>query len=458
MPRLIQASDDNQLWGYTYDGDMSEVFQFQTEIAEQIARELDITLLEPARNSLRTKPTDNLEAYEYYLRGNYYYSRQIFKDDVEMAVKMYEHAIGLDSNFALAWAALSQAHIWLSWEFRQKDGRSKAKVAVDKALKLKPDLIEAHIALGTYYYYGSRDYDKALEQFEIVQRGQPSNAEAIGLIGFIRRRQGNWEQAVKYANESLKFNPRHQLSTFDLGKTYCRMHQYQEAELWLNRTISLDPRILEAYREKILLYISWDESKERAERVIQEASFIRTDPKGFLSEMPLMLIRIFPNLFEDVLEEFSSGTVSIDTIQYLLANAELYAQKNQDQIARAYFDSARVYQEARIQMGVHIQHSYSYLGLAYAGLGIKEEAIKHGKTAVEIMPVSKDALTGSYMLDRLTEIYIKVGEYEKAINQIEYLLSIPSRISVGILKLDPLYDPLHDNPRFQKLLEKYRQR
>jgi len=195
-PQLIAVSDDTQLWSERYDRVIDDIFAVQSEIAAQVVQKLGVTLLVADRQIIEAKPTENIAAYDLYLRGKDYTARRSNRKDAEIAVEMYEKAVELDSGFAVAYAALSQAHIWLRWQFGQQEHALEAKEAIEKAQQLAPDLAETHLAWGDYYYRGSRDYGRAMKHFTIVQKRQPNDVEVIWAIGAIRRRQGKWEQAA----------------------------------------------------------------------------------------------------------------------------------------------------------------------------------------------------------------------------------------------------------------------
>lgn len=167
------------MWAGTYDEDMREVFALQPQIAERVARELDIALLEPERRNLEVKPTDNLEAYEYYLKGIEHGELSVNEEDALLSIEMYKKAVELDSRFALAWAHLSRAYTWKCWMFEDSQSILRAREAADKAMLIDPGLLEGHLALGFIYYYGKRDYDRALEHFHkcLMRR------ESIGPTG-----------------------------------------------------------------------------------------------------------------------------------------------------------------------------------------------------------------------------------------------------------------------------------
>ena len=475
IPQLIQVSDATHLWADTYDEDMAEVFRVQSDIAERVARALDITLIEPERRTLSHKPTENLEAYNYYLQGKVYAARSTLKKDAEIAVQLYEKAVELDPSFVVAYAALSRARIWLRWNFGQIDQAPKAKEAIEKAQQLAPDLAATHLALGYYYYWGSRDYDKAMEHFTIVQRRQPNETEVIGAIGYIRRRQGKWDQAVAQLEKAVALDPRNYSFLISLGQTYFFMRQYVQAERYLNRAISVAPDIPRAYNMKVALYLNWDGRTERALQVLEDASgslawdvldaaFWRLDIVGRNYGQALMRTLRPPDFSQisdkegPILVFESSRVLGSGMLLYYIRKVIVHDRMKQTLLARAYADSARIFLESAIKDGeANLSNPvlHSDLGVVYAKLGRNKEAIQEGEKAVARLPVSKDAKDATYSIKTLAWIYTMVGEYDAAIDQLEYLLSIPSIITVPGLGIDPVWDPLREHGRFKRLLKKY---
>jgi TolB-like protein len=191
-PQLIKVSDDSHVWADVYEEESAEIFRIQSDIAGQVAQALDVTLQGPERRSLEAKPTENLEAYDYYLRGNDYADRSPDTEQQRLAVEMFRKAVAVDPAFAGAWARLSKSltRLYFNLDDPSPQRLADAKEAADTALRLAPDLPEAHLALGYYYYWGLRDYDRALQEFAIARKGQPSNAELEEAAGFVQRRQG----------------------------------------------------------------------------------------------------------------------------------------------------------------------------------------------------------------------------------------------------------------------------
>ena len=466
IPQLIRVMDDTHMWADTYDEEMSEVFRVQSNVAEQVASELEVTLLQSERRALEEKPTENLEAYEYYLRGNHYFAPRIADEDLEDAIKMYEKAVELDPEFAAAWAALSMAQVFLYWGFDRFDALPSARAASDQASRLDPDLPESHLARGYLYLYVSRDYAKALEHFEKAQALRPSDAETAFSIGLVLRRQGRWDEALESLGKAVKTDPRGS-SIYEcvLGDTYYIMRRYEEADRYMSRAISKAPDML-SYVTKANIHLIWDGDVKRAEQVLEEASR-RVSPTAISDWLPNLvnIARVLTATHIDLLDRLradpSMTDSPLDVGAFWLIKADLSAQRGEKDLATSFYDSARVALEAAVRARDESSdltdsgYLIGYLGLAYAGLGRRQEALEEGQRAVALCPVSRDAVEGPVLLVILAEIYTRLGEYDQAIDQLEVVLSIPSEVSVPLLRIDPVWDPLRDHPRFQQLLEKH---
>lgn len=453
IPQLVDVSDNTHLWAETYDDDVSEVFRLQSDIAGRVAQALNVVLVASETPIETARPTENLEAYEYFLRGNAHFGRYLDKEEALDAAQMYQRAVELDPQFAEAHAALAKARVWLTWNFGFGEVAS-AKDALNRALELAPDAIATHEAFGWYYYYGSRDYTAALEHFELVRSREPNNVDALSRIGFIQRRLGKWDEAVEAIAKAIKLDPQSAALVTSQGQTYLRLRRYGEAERHFDRAISLAPNVAAPYVAKARLYLLRDGNIARVQELFQEtrgsveraAWVLGTDDGSDFNRSVLANKRV------DALQLSELGASGIDTIGYFFGHALLVRRDGRRALSRVYYDSARTVLEARLQRNPEADNIHSLLGYAYAGLGREEEAIREGRRAVNLRPVSKDAFNGPRPRERLARVYVLVREYDAAIDELEYLLSIPSLTSVPGLRLDPAWDPLRKYPRFQALV------
>jgi len=458
-PQLIRVSDASHVWAHVYDAVLADVFAVQSNIARQVAETLDVTLLAPEGQALDAKPTTNLEAYDYYLRGKDYQARQLDDEDAHLAVRMYQRAVQLDPTFALAYGALTRAHLMLSWSFGETGELPKAQAALDRAQQLGPELVETHLALGYHYYWGSRDYDHALEQFAWVRARQPNDPDAIRMIGAIHRRQGRWAETVSDQTRATELDPRAHWVFADLGQTYLVLRRYAEADRAFARAASLAPDVRTYPVSRAHVSLLWYGDASKAQQVLRQAGTTVDSVRFLVGPSPdsRVFLRVFAADYGKALAHSPLRAAGGDTASYYLAKAEYYDPTSETPRAHAYFDSARVVLEARMATRPANKASEQWpvempLGLAYAGLGRRADAIRLGRQGAELVPVSRDAFAGPLMLFGLAEIYVLAGEYEAALDQLEYLLSIPSPLSIPLLRVDPLYAPLRGNPRFQRLV------
>jgi len=457
-PQLVRVSDASHVWAKVYDAVLADVFDVQSNIAAQVAETLNVALLAPERQALAVRPTENLEAYDYYLRGTVYDARQYVAEDARLAVRMYQRAVELDSGFVLAYTGLVQNHVFLSWLFGETGELPKAEAALDRARRLAPDLPETHLALGLYYYHGKRDYENALKEFAWVRERQPNNPDAISATGFIHRRQGRWPETLREVTRAIELDPRDDGIIFELGLTYALLHRYAEAERAVRRAASLAPDIPAYYGLLVSLYVL-EGDPAGAKRILAQAPST-LDPGRIIADGVADLdrprVRVLGADYRDALTRLPLPLSGRDSANHYLLKAEFSDVRGDLAAAHLYYDSARVALERTLAARPRNRASEQrpremVLALAYAGLGRKADAIRVGRAGAQIVPVSRDALAGTIVLQDLIEVYIRTGEHDAALEQLEYLLSIPSLVSSGLLRIDPLYAPLRGDPRFERL-------
>jgi serine/threonine protein kinase/tetratricopeptide (TPR) repeat protein len=460
-PQLIRVSDDTHLWSERYDRIIEDIFDVQSEIAKHVIHHLDITLLEPEERTLKARPTKNLEAYNAYLRGIEYIRRPTYTEEpLQLALHMFRRAVEIDPGFTLAYVELAKIHseIYHHGYDRTKERISKAKAAVDRALQLQPDSPEIHLALGYYYYWCHKAYQQALEEFAFARKRLPNETSILEAVAFIQRRQGRFFEAADKLKIAIELSPQNAKFTLELGITYFTLRKYSQAELELDRSISLAPDQVVAYLYKAINYWTWKGDLGKARITLDRMPQKNEAHSKYIWYLQESFERNYPA----ALARLSSSSIDIINIIFVFIPKSqlagyIHQYMKKADLARISFDSARIVLEKEMKKRPNDPRIHSSLGIVYAALGRKEDAIREGKHAVELYPVSKDAFAGIYRVEDLAHIYVLLGEYDIAIDKLEYLLSIPSWYSVPLLQLDPTYDPLRQHPKFQKLLEKYSQ-
>jgi len=305
------------------------------------------------------------------------------------------------------------------------------------------------MALGKYYYFCHREYERALEELAMAEKNLPNDSEIQSIIGAVLRRQGNFEEAVSSFKRAFELSP--QIDNFprELSYTFMTLRRYSDAEYYLNRAISIAPDNITNYRVKVWNY--WLQGLLEKARATFEQMPRKADPY-LIRE--LIIQEVLERDYKAALELLSSEFTEIYEGQKALGTGFVYQLLNEPELARRSYDSARLLLEKRVREFPDNPEFHGNLGIAYAGLGRKKEAIREGKLAVEVYPVSKDAYDGPDYVLNLAQVYVMVGEHDAALDQIEYLVSVPfDNLSVPLLQIDPTWDPLRDHPRFKRLLE-----
>ena len=455
-PQLIRVSDDRHLWAGRFDETLEEVFEVQSRIAEQVAAELDLALKQPEHEALAAKPTENLQAYDFYLRGNDLLARAAQPEAVQTAERMYQQATELDPAFALAFARLARARIWeFHFSDRTESRLRGARAAVDSALRLDPDLPEAHLALGQIHYWGELDYEGALREFRLAHAGDPGNGDIAWARGLVERRLGQWEQALASLRKAVDLDPRSVVKHMDLFEVYLRQRQYGAAQQYVDRAIALQPDA-PLYIFKAMMVVTRDGNLGKATEVLEQGI-----PRAGLQnlagwsaqfELGAALWRRLPDSVRRAVDDVTLSTVGNDSAGYYLLKARTYRMRGAGEASRSYFDSAAVVLEGRIASRPDDPALYADLAVAYAGLGRREDAVREGQRAVSLRPISRDTWLGVDMLRNLAIVYATLGQADSAVKHLRVLLQVPSWISVPALRADPTWGPIRRHPGFRGLI------
>jgi serine/threonine-protein kinase len=459
--RLINISKNIQVWSKTYDRTRNEVSKIPFDVVRQVAQATDIKLSPVEQQALAYMPTYNTEAYYCYVRGNSYFSLPFQNEEnLKSAVEWYEEATNLDDTFALAHAKLSVAY---SGMYHFRDDRSEERLATawkasEKALELDPELSEAHWARGVYYYWGRSDYVRALDELQIAQKSQPNNSELLAMIGYIQRRQGKYQQALVNIKRASELNPLDSRLAVELGHTFRDVRKYPEAKSYYERAISLAPDDYYPYYCKAGLYLVWNGSTQEARTALETIpEYINLADKQSIVNLWFRLDVLEGN-YQGALARLPLTSPSTDALDYPVAlrYAQVYGFIGNQELEKEFYEKLRSILESKVKEYPNSCGFHCLLGIAYAGLGRRKEAIQGGRYGVKLVPYNMNSLAHFNATKDLATIYMMVGDYDEAIDKIKYLLKIPGALSIPLLKIDPLWDPLREHPRFQKLLESYK--
>jgi TolB-like protein/Tfp pilus assembly protein PilF/tRNA A-37 threonylcarbamoyl transferase component Bud32 len=455
-PQLIRVSDDRHLWAGRFDETLEEVFDVQSRIAEQVAAELDLALRQPEHEALAAKPTENLQAYDFYLRGNDLLAKAGDPEAVLKAERMYVQATEHDPEFALAFARLARSRIWqFHFSDRTVSKLAAARAAVDSALALDPALPEAHLALGQVHYWGELDYEAALREFRLAHAGDPGNGDIAWARGLVERRLGQWDQALASLRKAVELDPRSVVKHMDVFEVYLRQRQYGAAEQYVERALALQPDA-PIYVFKAMLVVTRDGDLEAATRVLEEgarkAGLQNLAAWTAQYDLGAALWHRLPDSAQKAVDGVTMTMVGADSAGYYLLKARMQRLRGNGPASRAYFDSAASVLEGRTASRPEDPALHADLGFAYAGLGRREDAMREGRRAVELRPPSKDTWLGVDMLRSLAITYATLGEADSAVKQLRVLLQVPSWISVPALRSDPTWDPIRRDPGFRALI------
>ena len=454
--QLIRVADDSQLWSERYERVLDDLFTVQSEIAEQVIQQLDIELREPERQALASRPTQHLEAYQAYLQGMDLTSRHDpTPENWQRAISMFEQAVEIDPAFALAWAELAEAHAQAYHLLidRTPERLERARAAVDRALELAPELPDAHRALGYYYYWGHSDYEQALDAFARAAVDLPNDSQLAEGIAFIRRRQGRFDEALRELEKALRLDPQSARLASELAATYTMLRRYEEAERYYRRSMDLNPAQAVAYQGLALNNVLATGDLEAARELLTEMPH-QEEPS---SAMAWYYQEMRERNYTAAIERLDVAPIDIIGADWAmlpknLLRADAYRRMGDERQALAAYRSATFLLERIVTMDFEDPRRRSALARAYSGLGKHDQAVNQAQLAVDLSPPNRDAVKNRGFVENLAEILMLAGQKERAIEQLQHLLSEPSNMSPELLRVDPRWDDLRDHPRFADLL------
>jgi TolB-like protein/Tfp pilus assembly protein PilF len=461
--QLIEASSDRHLWAERYDRPLDDVFAIQTDIAKAIADQLQAKLSPAERAAIEQPPTRDLVAYDRYLRAKKFMERQTFdpttSENVRQTIRLLDQAVARDPTFLLAQCELARAHGYFYFEgFDRRPARvALAKGALTKAIELAPDRGEPHLAAAWVAYQCHRDYETALSELAIAQRRLPNDPSVFELPGYIARRQGDLKRCISNMERACEVDPRNLWLLQQTAQTYWLLRHFSDMARLLDRTLAVAPG---------------DAATRLALALIDLESRADTQPafntgRGVVNEDPAAVEAISEQWFYIALccrdaAEIAHALAHLSPEGIIPFNVKMPRSFCEGLAARAQGDQAsaeKAFNAARVEMENLMREQPDYaealciIGMSDAALGRKEDALCEGRRAVELLPVTKDAMTGGELLRNLAIIYAWTGEKDLALKQLEDPLPLYGPISYGQLRLHPWWDPLRDDPRFDRIVE-----
>src|SRR5437867_4558804 len=463
MAQLIDARTDAHLWAQTYDRELADVFAIQSEIAKTIADQLQARLSPAERAAIEQRPTTDLAAFDLYVRatalvdaGPGFLTK--WKENLLQAVNFLDQAIDRDPAFLLAYCRLAGAHdrLYLLGLDHTPGRLALADTAVKNALRLGPDSGDAHLALAQHLY-SNLDYDGARAEIGIAHRTLPNNPRIFELNGFIDRRQGRWEESTRNFERALDLDPRNIPTLQNLAHNYFSLRDYAKGAAVLDRALAFKPDDTDTRLVRAGVDMNWKADTRPCHALVE--TMLKDNPGSAESIAPYWLYLAFCEhdsvAAARALAVFGNKTLALDAVVFSRAYFEglLARMRGDAAAAHAAFAEALAAQEQTVQAQLDYVPALLLLGLIDAGLGRKEDALREGRRAIELLPVTKDSVNGAHMIEFFAVIAAWVGEKDLACEQLGVATRLPGcQLSYGQLKLHPFWDPLRGDPRFEKIV------
>ena len=466
--QLIDTRTDTHVWAEEYDREFNDMFAVQSEIAQKVADQLHAKISGSEKLAIESKPTADLTAFDLYSRASNLVLRSdnsfTEKADLLEAVDLLNQAVARDPSFFDAYCQLAFTHGWLYWDWLDHTSArlALAEAAVQAAARLNPNAGETHLARAQNLYWGYLDYDGAFAELEFARQTLPNDARVFALAGAIQRRQGRWEETTRNFEHAFDLNPRDRELVNNVGTNYWWLRRYAKERSALNRLLAVEPSNVQAKVD--LAYIEYGE-KADIRPLHQLIHSIRATNPGALPHWPnywlgCALVERNVAAAENGLVAIGRNPISLgDSVEFNrpFIVGVLARMTNDGAGAQAAFTAARAEQEKIVEAQPNFAQGLVFLGLIDAGLGRKEEALREGRRAAELLPVEKDALEGMIVAKYLAMIAAWVGDKDLACQQLASIIRRPSVLSYGDLKLLPFWDPLRGDPRFEKIVEEAKQ-
>jgi TolB-like protein/class 3 adenylate cyclase/Flp pilus assembly protein TadD len=459
--RLVDARTDRQLWAQTYDRDLADVFAIQSEIAKAIAEQLQAKLSPGEENAIERPPTGDIAAFDLYTRAKNLLLTSFSsaaKAKLLQAADLLNQAVARDPSFFKAYCQLANVHdtLYLLGFDHTPARLASAEAAIQAAFRLRPDAGETHLARAQNLYRGYLDYKAALAELEVAGQTLPNDPGVFELKGYIERRQGRWEESTRNLEHAIDLDPRNFFTLQQIGLSYGVLRRYAEQISVLDRALAVEPNDANVKVALASVEFHWKANTRPLHQTID--SIRAANPSALpsvvndwlscaLAERDVAAAKNALNAFGETPLTDYAVHLTRSVIDGVLARMGKDEGK-----ARSAFTAARAEQEKTVQAQPNYGPALCALGLIDAGLGRKEEALREGRRAVELLPVEKDALNGPLMITYLAMIAAWAGDKNLACEQLAIAIRPPSTVSYGQLKLLPFWDPLRGDPRFEKIV------
>ena len=457
--QLIDVSTNLALWGQTYDRDLADVFAIQSEIATSIARQLRASLSAREKTAIEQAPTNDITAFELYARAKDLLASRNAKANLLEAADLLNRAVARDPSFFKAYCLLASTHdrLYFFGDDHTPARLALAEAAIQEAFRLRPDAGEAHLARAQNLYRGYLDYDAALAELDVAAKTLPNDAGIFELKGYVERRQGKQEEAVRSLQRAIDLDPRNSFTLQQIALSYRHLRRFAEEKSVLDRALAIDPNDVDTKVERAAVEWYWKADTRPLHQVLDSIRATNPGATPDIAEYWLLCSlaeRDAAAAKNAVIAAGENPAYTDEAVSFSRPFMEgVIARMTKDGAgAHAVFTAARVEQHKTIQAHESYGPPLCVLGLIDAGLGQKEEALREGRRAVELLPVEKDPINGIAMVKYFAMIAAWLGDRDLACEQLAIALHPPSRLTYGELKLLPFWDPLRGDPCFEKIV------
>ena len=464
--QLIDTRTDTHIWAEQYDRDLNDLFAIQSEIAQKVAQRLRAKITAAERLAIERRPTGDLVAFDLYSRASHMFPGASFGDGMAnfgQAIELLNQAVARDPSFFQAYCQLAWAHdeLYFSGLDHTPARLASAEAAIQAAFRLRPDDGEAHLARAWNLYHGHLDYDGALAELEVARQTLPNDSGLFETMGFVLRRQGHWEESTRSLERAFELDPRNINTLYQIGLSYGGFRRYAEQKSKFDRILTIEPDNLGAKAERAFVDVNWKADTGPLHQLIDE---IRATNPAAMPKIADSNARLVCALAERDVAAAQEALIASDEIPLgsdpvhftrPFVEGIIARMTNDEHKSQLAFTAARAEQEKTVQAQADYGPAWCVLGVIDAALGRKEEALREGRRAVELLPVGKDPFNGMLMIKYLAMIAAWVGEKDLACEQIITVVRSPTGgldLSYGELKLMPFWDPLRGEPCFEEIV------